>query len=1073
MRFGVLGPLQVWNEDGTPVRVPEVKVRGLLAQLLAHAGTVVSSDRLIDNLWADHQPANPANALQARVSQLRRALDDAEPGARELLVSRPPGYLLRVDPEAVDAGRFERVADRASATADPRARAALLDEALSLWRGAAFADFADEPFAQPSVARLEERRLAVLEDWAEARLELAEHRLLTGELEEAVTRHPLRERLRAAYLLALYRVGRQRDALNSYHDLRTRLRDEMGTDPGPELVELHRAILDHDPALQPPPAAPRTNLPAPLTELVGRSVDLTQVRELLAEHRVVTLVGVGGVGKTRLALETAHGVVGDFPDGVWLAELATFTSDANRPGARGLAEFLAEVLEVRDDPSAERAAPDSAARLVDAVRGRELLLVLDNCEHVVEPVVELAVPVLETAPGVKILATSRQPLEIPGEAVWTVAPLTVPDASASDGATAPAVALFAARAATADPGFALDDTNRADVAAICRRLDGIPLALELAAARVRSLGTRELAERLHDRFRLLAGGLRAGPERHQTLRATIDWSWNLLTATEQALLRRLSVHVGGASLRAVEEVCGFDELAPADVVDTAGRLVDRSLVTSIDTGDGRRYRLFESVAAYAAERLAEAGERETAQDRHAVHYLGIAEHAAPLLRGREQRHWLDRLDTESVNLRAALDRAVAVADAELALRLVDAMGWYWFLRGRLAEARRSTASALAVDPDASLALRAPVLTWHTGLMRWARETSGPPDTESAALRAYDELGDRVARAYAEWFLAYTQWGGEGEAVADERVERAFRTFQAEGEQWGMAAASATRGHRALLRDDLSTASREAERATDLFDELGDQWGRLQTLDTLGTLAEVGGNYDRAAELHTAGLRIAEELGLWNEASTRYARLGRIALLRGEHDAADDFHQRAARLAIAQSHRGSHQFAEFGLALVARRKGELDRAEKILHAWRDWNHEHGEHFDALMLSAELGFIAEMRGDAERARALHQHGYDHALTTGGPRAVAIGLEGLAGAWSLAGYGRDAAGLLGAADAARRSSGAPLPQAERHDVDRISARIRGEIGDAAFDAAFDEGASRELPPPSTDRNGRDRPR
>ncbi len=1061
----MLGPLQVWNDDGAPVRVPEVKVRGLLAQLLVHSGSVVSSDRLIDNLWGDHPPTNPANALQARVSQLRRALDDAEPGARDLLVSRPPGYLLQVEPEAVDADCFERTVDRASAAADPHSRAALLGEALSLWRGSAFADFADEHFAQPSVARLEERRLSVLEDWAEARLELAEHRLLAGELEEAVTWHPLRERLRGAYLLALYRVGRQRDALDSYHDLRTRLRDEMGTDPGPELVELHRAILEHDPALQSPPASPRTNLPAPLTELVGRSDDLTRVRELLTEHRVVTLVGVGGVGKTQLALESAHGVVDDFPDGVWLMELAKFAGEANRVGTVGVAEFLAEVLEIRDEATAAHrgaggAASDSVERLIEAVRDRRLLLVLDNCEHVVEPVVELAVRVLEAAPGVRILATSRQPLELPGEMVWTVPPLAVPDEPAQGEARSPAVALFVARAETADSGFTLDESNRADVTAICRRLDGIPLALELAAARVRSLGTRELAERLHDRFRLLAGGRRAGPERQQTLRATIDWSWQLLTATEQAVLRRLSVHVGGATLRAAEEVCGFDDLARSDVVDAVGRLVDRSLVISVDDGDGRRYQLFESTAAYAAEQLTESGEQETAQDRHARHYLAVAEYAVPLLRGREQRHWLDRLDAEAVNLRAALDRVVAADHAEVALRLADALGWYWFLRGRLAEARRSMAAALAIDPNASLALRAPVLTWQVGLAMWMRDTSGTSESENGVLCAYDELDDRLGRARAEWFLAYTQWGGEGEALAGERIERALRTFQAEGEKWGMAAALATRADRALLRDELSVAAREAERASELFDELGDQWGRLQAMDILGTLAEIGGDYERAADLHAAGLRIAEDLGLWTAASSRSSRLGRIALLRGDHDAADEFHQRGAQLAIAQSNRGLHQFAEFGLALAARRRGELDRAEKILHAWRDWSREHGEHFDALMLSAELGFIAELRGDADTARAFHQHGYDNACTTGGPRAVAMALEGLAGARSLAGFHREAADLLGAADAARRTAGAPLPAAERHDVDRISSRIRQGIGDEAFQVAFEEGARRDVP-------------
>ena len=325
MFFGVLGPVAVWTADGEPVAVPGLKVRALLAVLLVHEGRPVPAARLIDALWGEHLPGDPAGTLSGKVTQLRRALERAEPGGRRLVASPPPGYRLRIDADAVDAHRFRTLTARARETGDPRARAGLLSDALALWRGPAFADFADEPFALTAAARLTEERLAALEDHAEARLALGEHTELVAELAELLAAHPLRERLRAAHMRALYRSGRPSEALDSFEELRVRLADELGLDPGPDLVALHRAVLARDPALAtpaPPPAVrPRTNLPAALSELIGRDEAVAAIRGRLAADRLVTLTGPGGVGKTRLALETAGGLINDFPDGVWLAEL--------------------------------------------------------------------------------------------------------------------------------------------------------------------------------------------------------------------------------------------------------------------------------------------------------------------------------------------------------------------------------------------------------------------------------------------------------------------------------------------------------------------------------------------------------------------------------------------------------------------------------------------------------------------------------------------------------------------------------------------------------------------------------
>ncbi|SFN02631.1 Predicted ATPase [Pseudonocardia ammonioxydans] len=1065
MRFGVLGPLEVLADDGTPVRVPELKVRALLAVLLVHGGTPVSADRLVEDLWGERLPANPTGALQARVSQLRRVLGDAEPGGRDLVASRAPGYLLHVPAEGLDTHRFQALVERAHAGADPRTRAERFTDALNLWRGPAYADFGDQEFARPAISRLEELRLSTLEDRAEARLELGEHRTLAGELDELVARHPLRERLRAMHLRALYRAGRQHEALDSYHELRERLRDELGVDPAPELAALYHAVLDHDPALAPatrgpaPAAAPAPGLPVPLTELIGRSDAVARVRDLTAAGRLVTLVGLGGVGKTRLALAAAHESAAGFADGVRLVELAGLPGAAD---TAALAEFVVAGLDIREDrwSSPSTRAPGPERRLADALRPQQLLLVLDNAEHVAGAVAELAARLLAVAPGLHLLVTSREPLAVPGETLWTVPPLALPDPAEHEPEAllrSAAVALFVARARATDAAFALTTANAAAVTSICRRLDGIPLALELAAARTRALGTAELAARLDDRFALLGGGGTAGgrrgtPTRQQTLRATLDWSWDLLGDTERAVLRRLSVHAEGCGLDAAEQVCAGDGVDGADVLDAVSRLVDRSLLHTVDGPDGLRYRMFESIAAYATERLHEAGEAHRTAGHHAAYYLALAERAAPRLREREQRPWLARLDAETPNLRAALDRSVAAGDGETALRLVDALAWYWYLRGRIGEGRRAAAAALSAGHDHPAWLRAPVATWAAGLALVARDE--PADDGAAALALYDDSGDADGLARAQWFLAFTRWGAGTLTTAEDRLDRALTRFRSRDDRWYVAAAVLTHAQYALVRDDLHAARRDVGRSAELFGELGDRWGELQATALRATLAEIGGDHRTAHRMHHEALQTAEALALWTEVSAQRSGLGRIALLTGDLDAADEHHEQARQLARAQSNHGLEQFARFGLALTARRRGDLDRAEQLLQHWREGNLD---WFDTLAPTAEMGFVAELRGDAGTALRLHADGYRSACAAGGPRAVALALEGLAGARALAGAYADAAELLGTAAAAREGAAAPLPAAERGDVDRITARAREGLGGPCFDAAFARGGAR----------------
>ncbi|MGW7534348.1 BTAD domain-containing putative transcriptional regulator [Amycolatopsis sp. NPDC054798] len=990
MRFGVLGPLAVWDETGAQVTVPEAKVRALLATLLANDGGPVTADRLVQDLWGDRPPGKPAGALQAKVSQLRRIV------GRDGVERQPAGYRLRI--EHSDAAQFRALVAQARATADPQARAARFAEALDLWRGEAFADFADEEFVRSAAHRLSELRLAAVEEQAAAQVEAGDYSA-ADDLADAIAQNPLREGLRAAQMRALYSRGRQSEALASYTDLRTRLAEELGVDPSPELRALYESLLRQDPGLA---AEPRGNLPRPLTPLIGREEALARLAGLPA--RLVTLTGPGGVGKSRLAVAAA-GVVsahsrasGEFPDGAWLVEFAGV-----RGSAAELAETVAAVLGIRD--SATPASP--VQRLATALRDRRTLLVLDNCEHVVEAAAELAETLLRHTRDLRILATSQEPLGLPGEAVFPVEPLSPEDAAR----------LFTERAAASAPDFAGDADA---ITEICRRLDGLPLALELAATRVRGLGVRELAARLNDRFTVLTRGSRGAPARQQTLRAVLDWSWELLSEPERIVLSRLAVHRDSFDLAAAEAVCAGD----GDVLDLVLRLVDRSLVTVAHASTGIRYRLLETVAAYAVERLADPVATRT---RHLRHYLEIAENAQ--LHGTEQRNWLTRLDVEAGNLRAALDEAICRSPSE-AVRLAKALSWWWLLRGRLTEGHRMLSAVSRVAaPD-------PELTVLNG--SFALLTGGPAPSDSP---------DSVR---ARWLRAYSLFSVGDLAASHEMNARALSLATAENDEWGVAAALALRSMLSLVRGDLAGLDRDGLRSAGLFRRLGDRWGEMQTIPPLAALAEIKGDYAEAARRQHEGLAIARELDLQAEVSARLSGLGRLALLERDWQRARELHEQALGIAAAHGYAYGRIHAEMGLALGARRSGDLDAAERhltrIRDEYRDLSSTAGDH----LLYAELGFIAELRGDAVQARRYHLRGLEYARVLGEPRAFALSLEGLAGTVDPG----SAALLLGAADAARRSVDAPLPAAERGDVDRITEAAQAVLG-SGFAEAFERGA------------------
>jgi predicted ATPase/DNA-binding SARP family transcriptional activator len=878
MRFGVLGSLTVWDSGGDQVPITETKVRAVLANLLVHHGRSVSADQLIEDLWEGRPPGRPLNTLQTKISQLRRVLGP------ERVLRSPVGYRIRVEDGELDAARFRLALREADRTDDPGARGRLLTEALGLWRGPAFTDFADAAFVRAEAARLEESRVEAAECLAESLIETGEGAGAVAGLRELVREHPLRERLHGLYMLALFRAGRQGEALRAFHDLRTRLRDQLGIDPDPAVSGLYASILRQEPESTVLPRAadrPRGNLPRPPTALIGRESENAHVREALSapdDGRLVTLTGPGGVGKTRLAVAVACSLVEDFPDGVWIVELAGMDRGAT---AADLAERVITTLGLCE--GAADCAFDLVEWLRGALRGRRTLLVLDNCEHVVAQVADLAGALL-AADGVRVMVTTQEALNVPGETLFPLAPLTLPERVHDPeemAASSSAVRLFVERARAASPGFALTAENAPAVATVCRRLDGIPLAIELVAARLRALTAEQIAAGLDDRFALPTGPGRGRPTRQQTLRSMIDWSWNLLAEEERAVLRRLAVHRDGCTLAGARAVCADGH----DVLDVLSRLVDRSLVVR----EGERYRMLESVAAYCVERLAEAGELEEARRGFIAFHVREAERRDPLLRGARQREALEWLDTETVNLRHALESAVREEDADAALRLANALAWYWRLRNRAAEARRSFGSALRL-PGGRPHTRCVAEGWLAAFEGRPHRKDGTEDgtVDGAALRLL-------------WFAGAVLYrGGDREAGRD-LVEEALARAGEVGDRWVEAAALAERAGHRLDAEDVSASRADAQRSAGIFLDLGDRWGLLRANASLARAAEAGPDHPGVTDLLEEDLRAAEELGLWVDVIETLLRLGRLAAARGERARARRFHERARRVAAARSY----------------------------------------------------------------------------------------------------------------------------------------------------------------------------
>jgi predicted ATPase/DNA-binding SARP family transcriptional activator len=639
----ILGPLEVCAA-GSPVALGGAKPRTLLVLLLLHRGRVVAVDALVEALWGERPPPGALSALRAYVSRVRAALEAG--GERRRLRFRGGGYVLEVADAELDAAVAQRLVDTARG-ATPEEALPLLDDALGRWRGEPLAEFAELDDARAEAARLDELRAAAVEQRAGALLALGRAGAV-ADLEALVARYPHREHATVLLMRALYAADRQADALAAYDALRHRLREDLGVDPAEPARALHRRILAHDPALAPPPAAAPGNLPRRAAGFVGRAAELAAVSGAVRDRALVTLTGTGGVGKSRLALEVAGHESGRYPDGAWLAELAPL------PDGGPVGHAVAAALGVQ-----QRQGLDIDGSVIAWLRRRRLLLVLDNCEHVLDAAARLTDEVVARCPGVAVLATSRAPLGVDGEQVWPLPPLPPDDAAE----------LFVRRARAHRPDALVEP---GPVAEICRRLDGLPLAIELAAARTRAMSAAEVARRLDD-GRLLAGGTRTADPRHRSLDAAIGWSYDLLAPAEQALFARLSVFAGAVDLDAVHGVCAAPGHTPFDTLDLLTALVDRSMVVAVPAGGGTRYRVLETLRAYGRDRLRDAGEERASALRHAEWCADLAVRAARGAQGADEARWVARVLPLRDDLRAASGRAHAAGATDVVARLVTAL----------------------------------------------------------------------------------------------------------------------------------------------------------------------------------------------------------------------------------------------------------------------------------------------------------------------------------------------------------------------------------------------------------------
>ncbi|HET7736873.1 MAG TPA: BTAD domain-containing putative transcriptional regulator, partial [Nocardioidaceae bacterium] len=896
VRFGLLGPMEI-TAGGTAVTLPGAAERALLAQLLLSPGRTIPATMLVDRLWSESSlPVDPMNALQIRVSKLRRSLKAAS--LEDVVTREGVGYRANVAPESVDAVDFvQRIRDIRGRSGDGVSDLQAYDEALALWRGDPLSDFSGEQWAGVEAARLTELKLAALTERAQVALGLGRHLEVVTDLEPLVAADPTLEALAGLLMVALYRSGRQADALDVYSRTRDMLDESLGLEPSVSLRSLHERVLRQDESLGghdaevPAAAAPRrreeelaatTNLPTVVRPLIGRDAQLDSLEQLIGGVRLLSLIGPGGAGKTALALATVVRTTAHYRDGAFGVRLASVNTADQVPLA--VAEALGVPL---DGAAGDR---DVRERLIVYLSRRHLLLLLDNCEHVVDAAAGLIDELLGRCPDVTVITTSREALAVPDEVQVTVGPLeTAPaDTPASELLAYPATQLLVERARAARPGMVFGEAELLALGRITRALDGIPLALELAGARVATMSPTEIADRLDQRFSLLTQGARTAEARQQTLRATVDWSYALLSPTEQRVFNRLSVFQGGWTLTAAEAVIADDETSAGEVLDTVGRLVERSMVV-VEPGAVTRYRMLETLRQYAVERLS--SEAPLVARRHAEHFAQFAIEAEQQLRGHGQREALVRLRAEQPNIRAALTWLGGPdGDLDLALAMAASLGLFWHL-GRHLEGRELLARLLARATSADPAARALALQAESLVERPRACLVHPSprcaETATESLDLFEQLGDQSRAALSRVLLAVEGVTGAHRERSDSLLAEAAARFEADGDAWGQGVIGFVRMETALKAGDPAVAVPIGRSTAAAFRALDDPWGLSAILYHLGWGLRQFGRYDEAARVLEEAIDVAFSAGLDNTAQWALADLGVCRLHQGDPAAAEE------------------------------------------------------------------------------------------------------------------------------------------------------------------------------------------
>lgn len=1085
VRIRLLGRFDV-IVDGVPLALGGRRQRAVLAVLAVNAGHMVSFDRLVDELWGEHPPPTAISTMQRYVSHLRRALA----GSSATIETRRPGYVLRVDPEAIDARRFERLVDegRAHLASGAVDRAAgVLREALSLWHGEPLADFAYEPFARVESTRLEELRSRALELRIDADLAAGRHHDLVAELEALVVAYPLRESYRGQLMRALHRSGRRADALRVYAEGRRALAEELGLDPGTDLQELEREILLDGPiaSVAPPPASGGTGrLPSEVTSFVGRTREVGDVTGLLSRSRLVTLTGAGGSGKTRLALRVATTTAPSFRDGAWLVELGAVTDPAIVP------RVVAQVLGVREEPDR-----DIAVGIADSLKDQECLLVLDGCEHLLEAVAPFVEQLLRSTDGVRVLATSREMLDVPGEVTFLVPTLGVPEPG-HDGTLAAVTAydgvrLFVERASSADPGFRPGDDDAPTIAEVCRRLDGLPLALELAAARTDVLTLRHLADRLDRRFELLTGHRTASP-RQRTLRATIEWSYDLLDDAERLLFERLSVFAGSFSIETAEAVCAGDGLDAADVFHLLARLVRQSLVVRVDSrSTTARYRLLDTLREYGRDRLGRRPGGDEAYRRHACVFVERAERQCAALRGPGAAKVVEELDVEPAEYRAALAWLLETGDDETGCRLAVALAPLWDHKYHVADAHMWLERALDVaarngNPPSRAHLWArveaanfahkiddfPRAVGHCDEVMRLLEAVPDDFVEARTLAIRGEVaryendlelavqlctraadvsrrcGDAWTEGEALRVLTLVESDRGNLAAASVHAAACLRVHQRSGDVEKIAGAQSLVAAVARDRGRFAEAAELFEQSLALLQQVGDPFGSGTMLWHLSVTAAMQGDFESAARFAAESLRVFEEVDIPRGIGQAYHLLAEAALGRGALDEADAHCESALVRFRARRFTGDLILALGTLTRIRLAQGDPAGAAPWCDEALGYARELGNRRDTARLLCLRSAVLLALGEATGARAAAEEAVALSEEAADGHGVAVGLVALADVALAEGRRADARGLLDAATGRLVAADAAFTAVEARHFYRIGAALDAGVTPSSCD-------------------------